>query len=131
MKITVVGNALVVTSTLKFEDIEKVSKFKPEALILKNEKDVPIFAIGTTSESGSINSLGAIFDGATRDGEGLATITMAIPFEATNDELKETVAEEYSGAFASLKKLEASIPEVVKELDDAKAEVMRNMQFCD
>ena len=131
-KITIVGNAVVVTSSLKFEDLVKVAKCKPAALHLKDEKgEKDVFAIGVTDGVGSLTSVGVLFDGATRDDNGFATITMATRFEGSNEEMKEAVADEFGGALASLAKLEATIPAVVEEINNARAEVMEQIQFCD
>ena len=76
-KVTVVGEAAVVTSALKLADIKTAKKYRPEALELKKDKDV-IFAVDTTDRSaGSINIHGATFSNTT-DAEGYATITMTV-----------------------------------------------------
>ena len=37
MRISILGEALVLTSTLKVEEIELLRKYKPDALKIKNE----------------------------------------------------------------------------------------------
>lgn len=76
-KVTVIGEAAVVTSGLKLEDIKLAKKYRPEALKLVEDKQV-VFAVDVTSRSaGSINKNGATFS-ETTDSEGFATITMTI-----------------------------------------------------
>ena len=65
MKVTVNGNALVLTSDIKAKEIELLKKVNPSALKLKDEDGNDIFAIGL-SANGGINKNGVSFDGKTR-----------------------------------------------------------------
>ena len=73
-KIAVVGNAAVITSTLKREDIELVEKYRPSALILmggENNKD-ELYRIGTTGNPyGDIGKIGATFGAENANGEAI------------------------------------------------------------
>lgn len=76
VKVTVVGEAAVITSDLKLEDIKTAKKYRPEALKLYKDKE-QVYQIGVTSRSsGSINNVGAEFS-ETTDKEGHATITLS------------------------------------------------------
>lgn len=122
-KTTVAGDAVVVTSALTLEDIKKVEKFNPEALILRGGKDGndPIFAIAT-GPCGLINEFGATFSKATEDG-GFATITLVarngIPGDA-----KKWVAEEMGGAILRLNKLEQQVAAAAAAVYDDLTKVM-------
>ena len=126
-KITVCGDAVVVTSSLTVSDIKKLKKYRPEALVLKGGEDgkEPIFAIGVTCGKGRINECGAEFASETNNADGLATIT-CILVEAEGD-LKEFVAEYLGSAILNLNKLEATLPGVLAELDAEKAAVLENI----
>ena len=78
MKVTVNGNALVLTSDIKAKEIELLKKVNPSALKLKDEDGNDIFAIGL-SANGGINKNGVSFDGKTRDEDKLATVTVNVP----------------------------------------------------
>lgn len=60
-KIVIAGDAIVVTSAMKLEDIKTIEKYRPNALTLMGGEDgkEPIFAIGTTEGCGNINQVGA------------------------------------------------------------------------
>ena len=130
-KITIVGNAVVVTSSLKLEDIAKVAKYRPEALILKGGEDgkEPVFRIGVGS-CGTINKYGAEFDGETHDEEKLATITLLAEVYGDAPDIKEAVADTIGSWVVTLNQLEAQIPAVLQEIDTAKAEILANITVC-
>ena len=82
-KITIVGDAMVITSSKKLEDIKLLEKYRPKALCLyetnEDGKKEEVFKVGSTNGEGAINKYGASFASVTHDEEMLATITMPIP----------------------------------------------------
>lgn len=56
-KIVIAGDAVVVTSAIKLEDLRNIKKYRPAALILKGGEDgkEPIFAVDVTNGNGDIN----------------------------------------------------------------------------
>mgnify|MGYP000937705903 CR=1 FL=1 len=60
-KIVIAGDAVVVTSAMKLEDIKTIEKYRPKELVLKGGEDgkEPIFGVGTTHGAGNINAVGA------------------------------------------------------------------------
>lgn len=127
-KITIAGEAVVITSALKREDIELLEKYRPDALILKGGEDgkKPIFRIATTTGAGDINKYGASFGGETHDEAKLATITMMSG--VVGEDIREAVAEKVGTAILNLNKLEATLPEVLEEISAEKAAIMDNIQ---
>lgn len=119
MKVAVVGDAVVLTSDIKLEDIKLVEKYRPEALIVFGGEDgkEPQFRIGSTTGVGNINAYGASFAGEARDGSGKATITLTAVGVDTDD-LKEKIADQYGVAIGFIKKLEGTIPAVAAEITD-------------
>ena len=77
-KIVIAGDAVVVTSAMKLEDIKTIEKYRPKELVLKGGEDgkEPIFGVGTTHGAGNINAVGASFGSETRDDDKLACITL-------------------------------------------------------
>ena len=127
-KITIAGEAVVITSALKREDIELLEKYRPDALILKGGEDgkKPIFRIATTTGAGDINKYGASFGGETHDEAKLATITMMSG--VVGEDIREAVAEKVGTAILNLNKLEATLPEVLDEISAEKAAILDNIQ---
>ena len=130
-RITIAGDAVVVTSALKLEDIKAIEKYRPNELILKGGEDgkEPIFAIGTTSGCGSINEVGVSFGRESHDNDKFATVTMCISNDVTGD-VKEWVADCIGSAIIMLNKLEEKLPAVLTEIADEKAEIMSNISVA-
>lgn len=124
-KVTIVGNAAVITSTIKYEDIKTVAKYRPAELILKGGDDgkEPIFAIAAADGNGDINANGAVFGSATRDEDKYASITMVVDADDDTD-VKELVADQLGGALVNLAKLEEKLPAVIDEINTEKASVL-------
>ena len=114
-KIKVAGQAVVVTSSLKLEDIKLVKKYRPQALVLKGgeDKKEEIFRIDAC-DAGSINKYGAAFNDVTRDEAKLARLTLTTNY--SGDNVQEFIADELGEAIAHLKALEAALPEVVESI---------------
>lgn len=125
-KITIVGNATVVTSALKLEELATIKKYRPKALILmggENNKE-EIFRIDVdTNGCGEMNQYGACFCNVTPDNQGLACITMCNAGVA-GDKIKEHVAETLGVAVVHLNKLEQTLPAVLEEIKAEKAAIM-------
>ena len=109
-KIVIAGEAVVVTSAIKLEDLRKVAKYRPDALVLKGGEDgkEPIFRIGVCSGTGKINKYGAEFGAETHDDAKLATITLVT--DALEGDIREAVAEAIGASILNLNKLEETIP---------------------
>jgi len=116
-KTVIAGNAAIITSALKLEDLRTIQKYRPKALTLLGGEDgkEPIFAIGVTEGAGSINKIGASFGREANDGSGLATITMAIGDEFTGD-VREWVADHFGEAIINLNALEGTLSSVLEEI---------------
>lgn len=129
-KITIVGDAMVVTSTKTLENIQTLEKYRPKALTLfetnEDGKREAVFAVGTTNGKGSITEYGASFGSAAHDGSGLATITMAVPAGAGPD-VKQAVADMVGVAIINLNKVEAQVDEALASVQSDKAAVMETI----
>lgn len=124
-KIVIAGDAVVVTSAIKHEDLLTVKKYRPDALILKGGEDgkEPIFGVNVTNGGvGEINQYGATFGMATRDDDKLATLTMLATGVTTD--IKDFVADKIGGALINLNKLEEILPAVIEEINAEKAAVL-------
>ena len=123
-KIFVMGDAVIIASAIKAEDLSLIAKYRPKALGLTDEDGNVIFKIGLTDGAGSVNKFGISFGGVARDGSGSATVTL--PFSGSTDpeKVKSEVADEYGTAIANLNAIEAGLPAVLAEIAEAKAAVV-------
>ena len=126
-KITITGDAVVITSAVKAEDIKKVAKYQPQALALKDEESKEeIFKVCFREGSNNIGKYGAEFGGVSRDGQGFACITLALNIPADAD-AKELIADEFGNALLNLNKVEAQLPQAIQAIDAQKAQVLGNI----
>lgn len=126
-KINVIGDALVITSTLKIEDIEALAKYEPKALKLYEEnedgKKEEVFAVCLTKKgTPGINAIGASFSAETRG--DYATITTILDKSVgTDDALKTYIADNYGRAILLLEKIEAQVPAALERANAFKASI--------
>jgi len=121
-RIKIIGNAFVLTSTLKFDCIKKLEKLNPNALCLSEQQGdeiIELFRIGT-GKAGAVSKYGITF--ATQNKEGYATVTALIPDDVTNK--KDFIKDAYAKTLFLLKDLEdcvkvseAEIDKIYEELD--------------
>jgi hypothetical protein len=121
MKITVAGDAVIITSELKFSDIQTLEKFRPNALISYGGDDGkdPMFRIATSTGYGRVDKYGIVFNGEARDGSGKAvvTVSMSIPNEnQSEDEIKSALVNAIGEQLGYLVQMEESIPTVVSDV---------------
>ena len=125
-KIVIAGDAVVVKSELKLEDIKTIEKYNAKALTLMggDEGKEPIFALGTTTGTGSINSVGASFGKADSDGKAVITMVMQ---NVPTEKAKDWVAGTLGAAITNLKALEDKLPAVLAAIAAEKAAVMESI----
>lgn len=124
------GEAVVITSGLKLEDIRKIAKYRPEALVLlsEGEEKEPVFCIAPCEKrAGGISKYGAEFGGC--DANGFAQVTMAYAGPDGDEEtVKAAIADSIGGAVNMLTRLEAGLPAVVRQIDAEIAAIMANIE---
>lgn len=131
-KILIAGEAVVVTSALKLEDLKKVAKYRPKALYLYGGEDgkEPVFGVCVANHgNGTINDVGAEFANATRDDEKLACMTL-VGICGAGKNIKTAVAEKIGPAVMQLNKLEATLPAVLEEIEAERQAIMDNIQVA-
>lgn len=125
-KINLAGDSIVITSAVKTEDIQTIEKYNPAALTLKEKNEdgklEEVFRVGTGK--GGINKYGVTFCGTSRDGNGLATLTIPFAGSTDPDTAKDQIADTYGVAIANLNKVEAAIPAALAEIKKAKKAVV-------
>lgn len=128
-KITIVGDAIVVTSSKSLEALKTLEEYRPRALRLveadENGKKEEIFRVETAAANGSINQNGATFASETHDAEKKATITIPVP--AGVEDVKTYAAKLVGKAVVRLNKVEAGIDEALAAVKAENDEVMANI----
>lgn len=127
-KVVIAGDAVVVTSSMKLEDLLTIAKYRPDALVLKGGEDNKeiIFRVAANRNGfGEINKYGATFGSESHDEAKLATITFGIC--VGDGDIKERVADMIGSAISKLSDLEETLPEVLEEIANEKAVVMQNI----
>jgi len=120
-KAVISGSACVVTSAMTAEQIKRYKKFHPEALVMYDEDDEPVFAIGYNDKTpGSIDNNGAVFGPAT-DAEGHATITVLL--DPTKEDVENDVYEKLGRALLNLNDLEEQLIAGIAKLDEEEASI--------
>lgn len=130
-KVTILGNAVVVSSSMKFDDLLTIKKYRPDALTLMGGKDneEPVFCVDVgDGMCGEINNFGAYFCNTTNDSEKKACITMC--FADAGENIKEFVADQIGSAIMNLNKLEQLLPNVLEEIKAEKAAIMQNITIA-
>ena len=122
-KIVIAGDAVVVTSSMKLEDLLTIAKYRPEALVLRggDEGKEKIFALSVNKNGvGEINKYGATFGSESHDDDKLATITMGLTCGRDTD-VEECVADNIGAAIIRLNELEEALPAVLEDIAAEKA----------
>lgn len=124
MKVDIIGDAFVLTSSIPVDDILFLATNAPDKLVVRSktgkedkEPGDEIFKISYNSDLPSIykfeTTSGITFGGKTRDDKGLATYTGKIPVDAAN--AKEYVADIIAPVFEYLQQLETEIPAAINK----------------
>lgn len=123
-KIVVNGAAVVITSTLKVEDIKTVQKYRPDSLTLykgEGKDKTPVFRAGLTGSYGTIGNCGVSFGGTNADGYAVATLLL--PDNLPADKVAEYVSDNVGVHVLKLNELETQIPAVLAEIAAEKATI--------
>lgn len=91
-KIKILGRAILIAIAVAMADIELLSTYKPEALILRDEDGNPLFAIAK-SKRADISKSGVAFNDVDKD--GFACITVAIPDDVAEADRKKFVRDQF------------------------------------
>lgn len=127
-KVCIAGDALVVTSSMKMEDLKNIAKYRPAALTLMGGEDnkEPVFKIFIKENGdGSLNNKGVVFTGVTHDDDKFATATLCA--RGVTGTLNDWIADNFGAGIIALNKLEAQLPAVLAEIAAEKALVLESI----
>lgn len=117
------GSAVVLKSGIKLEVIEKLKKYSPESLIMRDEKERLTFKVDIAAcGAGDFTEKAVFFAPVTHDPEGLATVSFGIPSDVK--EAKKWVADALGNVFPKLQELEAQMVLDAAEVDKAQADML-------
>ena len=112
-KTTIAGNSYVITSAISMEDLKKVKKYRPSALLITDpDTSEPLFKVDIGQNS--ISEFGIGFGGVSNDDKKSATATLPIPADV--EDAKEYVLDKAGLAIANLNKVEKNIASALEEL---------------
>lgn len=120
-KVTIIGNAFVLTSSIKLATIKKLEKYDADTLAVCTKQEdeiVEVFRV-MSGKKGSICNAGIVF--ASADKDGYATVTALIP-ENVKDK-KQFIKENYANVIFMLKGLENTVTQIEEDIDKAFAEL--------
>ena len=112
--IKIAGRSATIVSAYTLEDLEKVAKYRPDALLLKNEDGDVTFAVMPTCK-GSVSEIGIGFGDETF-GDGKACVTVK-PGCTCYENAEDFVLAEIGTAILNLNKVEKQIPAALDEID--------------
>lgn len=124
--VKIVGNAVVLTSELKAEELSTVKKFTKDGLKLKDEKGNEIFAIAYTPGCSAISDYGVNYGEVNAEGYAQATFVMDENVKA--EDRMATVLDNYAIAIGNLKTLETYIREAVTGITKTVEEIKDSIE---
>lgn len=116
-KTKIFGEAIVITSTLKLDELKSVSKYYNEKLNLYGGEDGKELLFGirvAPSGMGVLSADGAFFAPTSRVEGGYATITMTVPSGV--EDAKKWMVDTHGGALMHLAELEKKLPDVIAKI---------------
>lgn len=124
MKPTIALQNLIITSELTLEELKKLEKHSPNALVLKDENEEPVFGI-RAGEVASVTKYGVTFNQTSAEGKAAVTVSIA---GETTEEKKNFVAENYASIFANIETLEEKLSEELINMDLAIASTKASVE---
>ena len=125
MYIRVLQDTMFITSVVKYEDLVKLERLNPEALLLVDANNDVVFRI-KASEENSMSKYGICFNGKNSDGYAVATFDL--PANLSADEKIEFIAESAGLALERLEKLESQVLVAVDETDVRLTKIKNNIK---
>ena len=129
-KTKIVGNAVVITSSLKADEILKVKKFTKSGLKLRDEKGNEIFSIDyIPGRNSSISEYGVVY--AETNAEGYAQVTLLMDETVKAEDRMDVLLDNYAIALGNLNTLETYIREAATELTATVEGIKNNIEIVD
>lgn len=128
MQAKVLGTNALIISDIAIKDIKLVKKYKPEMLILKDEKDNAIFAVDFNKVSGTSGKYGITFNESVN---GKAAISVNCDPEISAEKRKDTLVDFMMDFIQPLEQLTQQITVVAKTIRAFKEDVSKQIEVID
>lgn len=132
-KLKLIGDVVVLQSEKKYSDYELVGKYRPEALILRDESGDAEFAVSVRENAGEITPYSVTFDSKTRDEAGYALISIpvsGIPRDLDASGIKEFICDRFYTTVANVEKIEAKISSVIDEITSERNNLIGSIELA-
>lgn len=127
MKIKILGTTATIKSDIKVKDIELLEQFKPEALVLKNEKGNEVFRV--TYGEGTSSNFGITFNENIKGYAGISLCNDTLGL--SKDDVKKSLVEFLAPVTVNLQKITEQINTVAPAVRKANKELEDIIEFVD
>lgn len=127
MKIKILGTNATLKSDIKVKDIELLKQFKPEALVLKNEKGNEVFRV--SYGEGNSSNYGITFNENIKGYAGISIGNDTIGL--SKDDIKKSLVEFLAPVAVNLQKITEQINTVAPAIRKANKELEDTIEFID
>lgn len=114
--ITVAGSVAMIATKVPFETLEKIEKYKPEALSLKDETGEEVFKVTTGFGEPYIGKYGIKFTG---DKNAAGNAAIVLQMKCDGDPV-DTLFDEFGATVSKLGQVEYKFDSVLAEIDASK-----------
>lgn len=121
MKATVKFNTVFITSAYSIEQIERVKKYRPKALVLLDDDKNLVYSIGVTRGTGSWTKYGIAFAGNTAIGQKVACISVQLNGDMNPDQIREQIRDVFGAALMYGDKIETQMAKALDEISEDEA----------
>jgi len=119
MKLTNNYNTVTISTDITYAQFLATKRYKPEALVLKKDKE-PVFMIDTAKEGrGSASANGIALDGVTADGAMFLTINKPGLATLSSAERRAMVKDEYGMILYNMAKIEKQVEAAAAKTEQA------------
>lgn len=126
-KLKAFGDSLMIQSAIRVTDFDKMLKFKPDALRLKNEEKEDIFVVQMGEPS--VSRHGISFCSHNTEGYLFMTTENVVTHCHTDlDEERDLIEMNYASILANLIKVEKQVQEAKKEIAEMVASVSDSIE---
>lgn len=136
-KVTITGDAMVITAEFTTKELKLVEKRRPEVLTLYDMDHTtgaksPIFKVGTSKGRDvicSVGNYGITFPSLTRDDDAKASITVLLNSDVTpiEGDIREYVADVYGTAITNLGDIETLVANAVEGIKADTKELLESI----
>lgn len=131
-KVTVAGSSVVLTSSMKLNDIKKLNRYAPKALqvIDAETKDVE-FAVSVSYCEESLSVYGISFAAANAAGFAQITLAEVVSASATNEEKIKGTTDKLGKALFNLGIVEANAEKALADIDAMLGKVTESISVAE